>query len=44
MIDPEVVRAVVDKAPPLTPAQRDRLRVVMGTAKPNPRNAIGCAA
>ncbi|WP_370180428.1 hypothetical protein [Rhodococcus wratislaviensis] len=24
-----VVRAVVDKAPPLTPAQRDRLRVLI---------------
>ncbi|MFD6513851.1 hypothetical protein [Rhodococcus sp. NPDC060176] len=44
MIDPKVVRAVVDKAPPLTPAQRDRLRAVMGTAKSLPRNAIGCAA
>ncbi|WP_259375975.1 hypothetical protein [Rhodococcus koreensis] len=29
-----VVRAVVDKAPPLTLAQRDRLRIVVGTSTP----------
>lgn len=34
MIDPAVVRAVVDKAPPLTPAQVDRLRRLLNPTVP----------
>ncbi|WP_279393284.1 hypothetical protein [Rhodococcus sp. ARC_M5] len=43
MIDPAVVRAVVDKAPPLTPAQRDRLRAITRTSTPRPAK-VGAAA
>ncbi len=34
MIDPDKVRAVVDKAPPLTPAQLDRVRRLVNPAVP----------
>ena len=32
MIDPAKIRAVVDKAPPMTPAQLDRIRRLINPA------------